>query len=153
MENLDQTDLRLLDALQRDSSRNAAELAEVVHLSPSQISRRRQRLEREGYITGQSCKLDPVRLGLGVQAFIQIETGSHTAETHAAFRRLVAARPEITGAWTMTGEADYLLRIYCTDLAALNRLTQEVLLPHPSIGRVHSQIVMEELKDDSALPL
>jgi DNA-binding Lrp family transcriptional regulator len=53
----------------------------------------------------------------------------------------------------MTGEADYLLRIYCTDLAALNRLTQEVLLPHPSIGRVHSQIVMEELKDDSALPL
>ena len=46
-----------------------------------------------------------------------------------------------------------MLRVVCADLAALNRLVQDVLLPHPSIGRVQSQIVMEELKDAIALPL
>ena len=52
----------------------------------------------------------------------------------------------------MTGDADYLLRVYCADLSALNRLIHDVLLPHPTVGRVHSQIVMDQLKPDGPLP-
>ena len=52
----------------------------------------------------------------------------------------------------MTGDADYLLRVYCEDLPQLNRLIQDVLLPHPAIARVHSQIVMDQLKHDAPLP-
>ena len=66
--------------------------------------------------------------------------------------RLVATRAEIVSAWTMTGDADYLLRIYCEDLPALNRLIHEVLLPHKAVARVHSQIVMDQLKRDGPLP-
>jgi DNA-binding Lrp family transcriptional regulator len=64
-----------------------------------------------------------------------------------------AAQPEIVGAWTLTGEADYLLRVYCADLDALNRLVQGVLLPHPAVSRVQSQIVMDRIKPDAPLPL
>ena len=53
----------------------------------------------------------------------------------------------------LTGEADYLLRIFCADLAALNRLVQQVLLPHPAVSRVQSQIVMDKVKPDAPLPL
>ncbi|MGB2201462.1 MAG: Lrp/AsnC ligand binding domain-containing protein, partial [Pseudooceanicola atlanticus] len=60
--------------------------------------------------------------------------------------------PEITSAWTLTGEADYLLRIYCTDLSALHRLIHEVLLSHPTVTRVQSQIVMDQFKQDGPLP-
>ncbi len=56
-------------------------------------------------------------------------------------------------AWTLTGEADYLLRIWCADLAALNRLVQQALLPHPAVARVHSQIVLDRVKPDAPLPL
>ena len=52
----------------------------------------------------------------------------------------------------MTGDADYLLRVYCADLPDLNRLLHEVLLPHEAVARVHSQIVMDQLKQDSPLP-
>ena len=52
----------------------------------------------------------------------------------------------------MTGDADYLLRIYCSDLPDLNRLIQDVLLQHPAVAGVRSQIVMEQLKTDGALP-
>ena len=153
MDDLDRTDLRLLHALQRNAQSTAAELSDLLNLSASQIGRRRQRLEAEGYITGVTARVDAKKLGLSVQAFIQVQTGAHAAETHGAFRKLVDRQPEIIAAWTMTGEADYMLRVVCADLAALNRLVQDVLLPHPSIGRVQSQIVMEELKDAIALPL
>jgi DNA-binding Lrp family transcriptional regulator len=153
MKALDHTDERLLALLQSNAQTSAAEMSDSLNLSPSQISRRKQRLEEDGYIIATVCKLDAAKLGLSVQAFIQVQTETHTKETHSTFLRLIKTRHEITGAWTMTGDADYLLRVFCADLSALNRFTQDVLLPHPSIGRVHSQIVMEELKDAGALPV
>ena len=153
MTKLDSIDTRLLTLLQQDAQLTAQTLSERLHLSPSQIGRRRQRLEQEGYITGTSCTVSAARLGLSVQAFVQVQTGAHTGETHDAIGHLIASQPEITAAWTLTGEADYLLRVYCADLAALNDLIQNVLLPHPSIGRVQSQVVMDQLKSDAALPV
>jgi DNA-binding Lrp family transcriptional regulator len=149
---LDKTDTALLSALQQDAQLTAQQLGERFNLSASQAGRRRQRLEAEGYIRGYVARLDPVKLGLTVQGFVQVHLNQHGPDTAAAFARLVGTRPEITSAWTLTGEADYLLRIYCTDLAALNRLIHDVLLPHPAVGRVHSQIVMDQLKPDSPLP-
>ena len=87
-----------------------------------------------------------------VQGFVQVQLGTHGAEQSASFARLVQTRPEITSAWTMTGEADYLLRVYCGDLSELNRLIHEVLLRHPAVARVQSQIVMDHLKRDAPLP-
>ncbi|MCB1313632.1 MAG: Lrp/AsnC family transcriptional regulator [Sedimentitalea sp.] len=149
---LDETDTRLLAALQKNAHLTAQQLGEMLNLSPSQAGRRRQRLETEGYIQGYAARLDPMRLGLNVQGFIQVQLGTHGPEQSASFARLVSTRPEITSAWTMTGEADYLLRVFCTDLPALNALLHEVILPHPAVARVQSQIVMDQLKRDAPLP-
>ena len=149
---LDHTDNRLLAALQKNAHLTAQELGDVLHLSPSQAGRRRQRLEGEGYIDGYTARLNAVKLGLNVQGFVQVHLGTHGPEHSASFARLLASRAEIVSAWTMTGDADYLLRVYCEDLPSLNRLIHEVLLPHPAIARVHSQIVMDQLKRDAPLP-
>lgn len=149
---LDVTDTRLLSALQKDAHLTAQQLGEMLNLSPSQAGRRRQRLETEGYIQGYAARLDPSRLGLNVQGFVQVQLGTHGPEQSRSFARLVSTRPEITSAWTMTGEADYLLRVFCNDLPSLNALLHEVLLPHPAVARVHSQIVMDQLKRDAPLP-
>lgn len=153
MISLDPKDLQLLTRLQKNGLTSAQELSGELGMSASQISRRRQRLEADGIIQSTPCRLNAERIGLTVQAFIQIQTTSQTGDTHRSIRRLTSTQPEIVAAWTLTGDADYILRVFCTDLGALNRLVQEVLLPHPSIGRVHSQIVMDQLKDDTALPL
>lgn len=149
---LDQIDTRLLAALQKDAHLTAQQLSEVLNLSPSQAGRRRQRLEQDGYIQGYTARLDPERLGLFVQGFIQVQLVTHGPEQSNSFARLVRQRPEITSVWTMTGEADYLLRVYCTDLPALNSLLHDVILPHPAVARVQSQIVMDQLKRDAPLP-
>ena len=153
MTKLDHTDKRLLEILQSTAHNSSTAISEALNLSLSQVGRRRQRLEAEGYIIGTACKVSAAKIGLSVQAFIQVQTGAHDAETHSAIKTLIESQSEITAAWTMTGDADYLFRVFCEDLPALNRLIQDVLLPHPSIGRVHSQIVMDQLKADGALPI
>jgi DNA-binding Lrp family transcriptional regulator len=149
---LDTIDTRLLAALQNDAHLTAHQLGGMLNLSPSQAGRRRQRLEAEGYITGYAARLAPSRLGLHVQGFVQVHLAVHGPEHSASFSRMVNTRPEITSAWTMTGEADYLLHIFCADLPALNALLHEVILPHPAVARVQSQIVMDQLKRDAPLP-
>lgn len=150
---LDNTDLRLLALLQQDAHLTADSLGQALNLSPSQAGRRRQRLEAGGYIHHYAARLDPKRLGLNVQAFVQVQLASHGPQQSGAFARLIASRPEITSAWTMTGDADYLLRVYCPDLPALNRLIHDTILAHDTVARVHSQIVMDQLKQDAPLPV
>jgi DNA-binding Lrp family transcriptional regulator len=150
---LDATDSRLLSLLQQDATLTAQDLGERLNLSPSQAARRRQRLEAQGTITRTRAEIDPARVGLTVEAFIRVVMATHTEQNARDFVRLTRAQAEITGAWTLTGEADYLLRVHCADLPALNRLVQQVLLPHPAVSRVQSQIVMERVKPDAPLPL
>ncbi len=153
MSTLDHTDLRLLTALQTDAQLTAEKLGDLLNLSASQIGRRRQRLEAEGFIDGYRARLKPELLDLNVQAFVSVQMATHTPEKVATFTRTLEATREVVSVWTLTGEADYLLRVYCRDLAALNSLIHSVLLPHPSVARVQSQIVMNQLKGDAPLPI
>lgn len=150
---MDEIDSRMLAALQRNAQLTSNDLGDALGLSPSQAGRRRQRLESEGLIDHYAARLNPAKLGLHVQAFVQVQMATHEPDKVRALTRIVALRPEIVSAWTLTGEADYLLRIWCADLAALNELIHEVILPIPAVARVQSQIVMNQLKTDAALPV
>lgn len=149
---IDDTDRRLLKAIQHDAGLTAQDLGERLNLSASQAGRRRQRLEQAGIVTGARAVVSPAALGLNVQAFVQVQMATHDPDKVRAFTRIVDTRPEIVSAWTLTGEADYLLRVYCTDLGALHRLIHEVILPVPAVARVQSQIVMDQQKPDAPLP-
>jgi DNA-binding Lrp family transcriptional regulator len=149
---LDATDSRLLAEIQANAMLTAQDLGERLNLSPSQAARRRQRLEAEGYVIGYTARLAPAKLGLTVQAFVQVQMATHSPEVARSFGVLLATCPEIVSAWTLTGEADYLLRVWCADLADLNRVIHQLLLPHPAVARVQSQIVMDQFKADAPLP-
>ena len=150
---LDPTDIRLLEALQQNAQLTTQELGEALGLSASQAGRRRQRLEAAGYVRHYMARISPAKMGLDVQAFIQVQMASQTPSDAKDFLRLVRTRREIVSAWTLTGEADYLLRVFTPDLTRLNHLIHDVLLPHSAVARVHSQIVMDQPKADTGLPL
>ncbi len=153
MANLDRTDIALLALLQKDAQMTSEKLGERLNLSASQIGRRRQRLEAEGYIESYRARLDAHRLGLSVQAFVSVQMATHAPDKVATFTRILETNRQVVSVWTLTGEADYLLRVYCADLAALNELIHGQLLPHPAVARVQSQIVMNQLKADAPLPV
>lgn len=150
---LDDMDARLLAALQKNAQMTAQELGDTLGLSASQAGRRRARLEADGIIRHYTARLDAEKLGLHVQAFVQVQLETHRPEHAQSFARLLTTRPEVISAWTLTGSSDYLLRVYCADLPALNRLIHEVLLPHAAVAKVQSQIVMDQCKADAPLPV
>ena len=91
MTDIDAFDRRLLAAVQHNGAATTAELSEIAHLSPSQCSRRLQRLAAAGVIARRAAILDPAALGLGVTAFVQVSLQSHSDAQIAAFRERVLA--------------------------------------------------------------
>jgi DNA-binding Lrp family transcriptional regulator len=149
----DSADLKLLSALQDNGALTNQQLADAVRLSPSQCSRRRQRLEQAGVIRRYRADLDPAKLGFGITVFIFVALATHSRNNARRFRDLVATLAMVQEAHAMTGDSDYLLKVIVTDLRALSALVNDVLLPHETVDRVKSSIVLETLKDDPRLPV
>jgi DNA-binding Lrp family transcriptional regulator len=150
---LDQFDLNLLSALEADGRLTNAELGEKIGLSASQCSRRRIRLEESGIIEGYHARLDSARLGIGLRAFIQVSLSTHSKENAKDFRDLVNGIAEIQEAYALTGDTDYLLKVVTANLTGLAHVINDLLLPHASVARVRSSIVLDKLKDSHRLPL
>jgi DNA-binding Lrp family transcriptional regulator len=150
---MDALNRRLLVALQDNGARTNQELAETIGLSPSQISRRRQALEADGLITGYGARLSAEKLGFGIRVFVHITLATHSPDNSRRFADLVMRTPEIQEAHALTGESDYLLKVAVRSLKDLSSLVNDILLPHESVDRVRSEIVLETLKESQTLPL
>ncbi len=152
-ENLDRFDLRLLRELQRDGRLTNNELSERVALSASQCSRRRARLEADGFIRGYQAMLDRERLGLELLVVISVTLATHNRDNARRFARLVNDLPEVLEAYSLTGEMDYHLKVVVCGLSDLSRFVNEVLLPHDSVQHVKTAIVLNTLKQAAPLPI
>ena len=150
---LDVLDLRLLRALQEDARLTHQQIGERIGLSASPCSRRRAALEAAGLIRGSHAELDAERLGLHLLVFIQVTLASHSGDNARRFRDLVSRLEEVQEAYAMTGDADYLIKAVVPDLKGLSVLVNDVLLPHESVARVRSSIVLDRLKASGSLPL
>jgi DNA-binding Lrp family transcriptional regulator len=153
MISVDTFDLKILSALQDDGRLTNQELAELAGLSASQCSRRRMRLEEEKVITGYHADLSSEALGFGVIAFIQVTLATHSPDNAKRFRSLVNRIDEVQEAYSLTGDADYVLKAVLRDLKGLSNLVNDVLMPHQSVAHVRSSIVLDRLKESTRLPL
>ena len=142
-----------LSALQQDGRLTNNELAEKVGLSASQCSRRRSRLEESGCIAGYHALLDREIAGVGLISMVSITLNSHNADNAKLFASLVAQLPNVLEAHSLTGEMDYQLKVAATDLKALSDFINSVLLQHESIANVKTAIVLNTIKETTAIPL
>lgn len=152
-EPIDQFDRKILALLQDDARLTNNELSERVNLSPSQCSRRRQRLEEGGYIDGYRAVLNRDRLGFGLVNVVTVTLATHNRDNARRFANLIAGLPEVQEAHALTGEMDYVLKVVTRDLKSLSEFVNGVLLPHDSVQHVKTAIVLETLKETTSLPL
>lgn len=153
MEALDGYDLKILKQLQEDGRLTNNQLSELISLSPSQCSRRRARLEEEGYIRAYRAHLDRQKLGLDLLVVIAVTLANHNRDNAKRFQRLVEDLPEVLECFALTGEMDYHLKVVTRDLAGLSHFVNDVLLPHESVQHVKTSIVLNVLKDFGGLPI
>lgn len=153
MIDIDRIDIRILERLQRDAKLSHAALGELVHLSPSQVSRRVARLEEAGLVRGYMALLDPEILGLDVEAFTSVSLDRHDPGCGEAFERAIQTFDEILDCLSVTGEADYILRIVVPDLNAFARFITERLINLPGVKMVRSNIGLRRIKRGHVMPL
>lgn len=149
----DRADLVLLAVLQTQGRITNAELAERVNLSASACLRRVQRLEETGVIAGYAAALDPLKLGLGLQAFVRVQLARHDAEAISEFSRRVNDWDEVVACHALTGDMDYLLHVIVQDMAHFSRFLLDRLLSGSFVADVNSSFVLREVKRTRRLAL
>jgi DNA-binding Lrp family transcriptional regulator len=150
---IDRFDRKILALLQEDGRLTNGDLSERVNLSPSQCSRRRQRLEEEGLIRGYRAVLDRERLGFSLTNMVTVTLATHNRDNAQRFAELVSRLPEVQEAHALTGEMDYILKVVTPDLKSLANFVNQILLPHEAVQHVKTAIVLETLKENPSLPL
>src|SRR5262249_4868502 len=150
---MDDFDIKLLRALQQDGRLTNNELAERIGLSASQCSRRRTALEESGVIESYHAVLSAEAIGVGVLVFIQVGLATQSPDSGQAFIKLVNGIEEVQEAFSLTGDADFLIKMAVADLKTLSHILNDVLLPHRSVAHVHSYVVLDRVKQTTQLPL
>jgi Lrp/AsnC family leucine-responsive transcriptional regulator len=140
---LDDLDWDILDLLQREGRIGYRELGRRVGLSAPAVAARVRKLEEAGVIAGYRAVIDSERLGLRVEAFVQLAvSGSPDADE----RVIDAARsiPEILDVWRVTGRETYLLRVVVPVVHDLER----VLRPLWEYGETTTGAVLSSPLED-----
>jgi DNA-binding Lrp family transcriptional regulator len=150
---LDAIDRKVLAALQDNARIANNELADAVGLSPSPCLRRVRALEEGGVIRRYVTLVDPVAVGLPVSVFVNVSLERQVEKALHRFETAVLTRPEVLECYLMTGDADYLLRVVCSDLAAYERFLLEHLTLVPGVSSIRSSFALKQVKYSTALPL
>lgn len=146
---LDRFDHAILHALMADSTRTNAELSAIVTLSPSQCSRRRARLEQIGIITGYGARVNEEALGYTLRAITRVNLATHGEDNAQRFAGFLERHEEVESAYSVSGDADYVLLLRARDLKAFAAFIHTHLLPQKDIAHVQSDIVLTTIKSGS----
>lgn len=150
MTKIDDTNRRILQALQKDGRISNADLAQKIGLSPSACLRRVQELERSGVIAGYRAVIDPAAMGAGFTAYVAVGLSEHHKKNQRAFERAMSLASQVRECHNVTGTIEYLLRVEVEDLAAYKAFHTEILGTVPEVSSITSYIVMESSKDERA---
>lgn len=145
---LDRTDLKILRELQRDGRLPVIALADKVSLSATACLRRVKKLEESGVIEGYTARLNSEKLGLQIQAFIQVRIERQSKDVAESFEDAVRRLPEIRACYVMTGDLDFLLHVFVADLKAFSDFTMHTLIGLPGVKDIRSSLVLESIKPD-----
>lgn len=153
MVQLDDTDRRLIRALQDDASLSHAALGEVIGASSASCWRRIKALEQAGVLKKTVRLVDANSIGRGVSVIVQVRMKSHAPEQRQSFENFLRTRPEIMECHTMSGEWDYLMRIAVADVADYERFLMHELLNHANVATSTSHFALSQVKYTTALPI
>ncbi len=144
--NIDEIDLKLLNLLQENSRITIRELSEKLYLSTTPIHERIKKLEKAGYIKQYITLLDPKKIEKNLIVYISVNLTRHTKEVVEGFENAVNKLDEITECYYISGNSDFLLKVYCKDMQEYHLFITEKFSVIENISQFYSSFVMTESK-------
>ena len=141
---LDSIDRKIVALLQESAKRTFADIGADVGLSATAVKRRVDRLEGDGVIIGYGARINWRALGEAIESLIEIYCADRTSPADVG--RSLAKVDEIVSAFTVSGEADAVIRVRVDSIEHLERLVER-LRRDPNIVRTRTLIVLSTLLD------
>ena len=150
---LDKIDLQILKILQQNGRITNLQLSNEIGLSPAPTLERVRKLENLGYILSYHALVDEEKLGLGIKTFIQVSLDFHQIDTIQTFLNEIQEIKEITECHHVTGQCDFLLKVYVKDIKSYEQLIMQKISRISVVKTFQTMIIMSTNKKEPTVPL
>ena len=150
---LDFTDLRLLELLQRDAALSNQDLAAQAHVSPATCMRRVRRLVDAGVIERRVALLSHERLGFGLTAIVEITLDRQGAEHLDAFQQRAVADAAVQQCYRVSPGPDFVLVVWTADMPLYQALVQRLFTQDANVRQVKAYFSVKRAKFEPAIGL
>ena len=151
MADIDDTDLMLIELLQKDARTPQHELAKLVGLAASSVNERIRKLGERGLIAGFHARISPEVMGYDLLAFLYVAWSR--PETERAFLKKVLNQPTVMEVHHVTGIWNYVLKVRVKNTRMLEGLLAKVIKAVPGIERTETIIVLSSVKETWQIPI
>ena len=142
---LDHFDHRIIEIVRRNNLEPARAIAGQVGLSESAVLRRLRRLRATGVIMADVALIDPARLAPSITIHVLVELTKSGLRMEQEFAARLARRPEVVGAWNVTGRTDFLLTVMVPSIEAYQRFSDEVLAADDNVRDFETLVSLREI--------
>lgn len=149
----DKTDFKILKLLQENGRITNLQLSSSIGLSPAPTLERVRKLENSGYIKSYHAFVDEEKLGLGIKSFIQVSLDFHTHNAIPEFVAAVRSISEVTECHHVTGQCDFILKVYVKDIKAYEAVIMEKISKIPFVKTFQTMMIMSTSKKEPIVPM
>ncbi|MCS6905687.1 MAG: Lrp/AsnC family transcriptional regulator [Bacteroidia bacterium] len=150
---LDEIDTKILEILQKNGRITNVQLSYEIGLSPAPTLERVKKLESFGIIESYHALVNAQKLGLSLVVFLEISFDLRYANEYTNFVQSLCNIPEAVEIYSLTGESDFLLKVYVDDIFAYQKFIVDKILSIPYLKDVKSNIVLQTIKRSFSLPI
>lgn len=155
MIDLDHFDRRLIELVRQNNLEPARSLADKVGLSISAVLRRLRRLRAEGVIVADIAVVDPALTGSAITMHVLVRMKHPGRQPMDAFARAIVREREVTGAWEVTGDDDFVLKVEVASMAEYDSFIRHALDDDEGVLSFKTLITIRPIKESgpSSRPL
>ena len=147
---LDETDIKILNHLQKNGRAQRNTIAEIVHLSVPSVSERMRKLEEKGLISDYNAILDAKKFNFDITAFIFVEIDG--SDRYRGFVERITQHPEVLECHSITGDGSHILKVRTKNTESLEKFLS-LIQSWQGVFRTRSNIVLSSFKETRQLPL
>jgi DNA-binding Lrp family transcriptional regulator len=148
---LDDVDRKVLSLLHADARITNTALAETIGIAPSTCHGRVRRLVDLGVIRGFYADIDPVAVGLPLQAMISVNLQSDARGKIRSFIDRIRGKRQVRDVYFLAGADDFLLHVAARDTEDLRSFVVENLNADADVAGTQTSLIFEHLRGSAPI--
>ena len=142
---MDRIDYKIVRLLRNNARLSNKQLAQMVGLAPSTCLVRTRQLQQSGVLTGFTAEINPVKLGVGLQAMISVRLKRHFKPDVEAFRQHALNLPEVVRLYHVAGPIDFLIHVWTKDSEHLRDLAMTAITAREEVSHIETELIFEHV--------